>query len=121
FGLAQLHQFRGRVGRSSHQSYCFLFTSDNAPPTTGRLRVMEQTNNGFKIAEADLKFRGPGQFMGTLQSGLPDITMESLTDVKLIRASRTEAQRLLAFDPHLKKFPSLKKNIEKMEMTTHWE
>ncbi len=121
FGLAQLHQFRGRVGRSAYQSYCFLFTSDNTPLTTRRLRVMEQTNNGFKIAEADLKLRGPGQFMGTLQSGLPDIAMESLTDVKLIQTSRTEAQRLLAFDPHLKKFPSLKKNIKKMEMTTHWE
>lgn len=121
FGLAQLHQFRGRVGRGKHQSYCFLFTSDNAPDSTSRLRAMEKTNDGFKIAEADLKLRGPCQFMGTLQSGLPDVAMESLSDVKTIQAARDQAQRIIAFDPKLKKFPLLKEQVEKLDTITHWE
>ena len=100
FGLSQLHQFRGRVGRSDLQSYCFLFTSETAPNSTIRLKAMEKTNDGFKIAEEDLKLRGPGQFMGTLQSGTPDIAMQSLTDLKSIQAARAEAQKLLETDPN---------------------
>jgi ATP-dependent DNA helicase RecG len=121
FGLSQLHQFRGRVGRADHQSYCFLFTSDNAPNTTNRLRAMEQTNDGFKIAEYDLKLRGPGQFLGTMQSGAPDIAMESLTDVKTIQAARTEAARIIAFDPELKKFPLLREQVDHLQSMVHWE
>jgi ATP-dependent DNA helicase RecG len=121
FGLSQLHQFRGRVGRDKHQSYCFLLTSDSVPAATKRLRTMEKTNDGFKIAQADLKLRGPGQFMGTLQSGIPDIAMESLADVKTIEAARLEAQRILAFDPKLEKFPLLAKNVQHLGAITHWE
>ncbi len=121
FGLAQLHQFRGRVGRGEHQSYCFLSTSGSAPETTSRLRILEQTNDGFKIAQADLQLRGPGQFMGTAQSGLPDIAMESLSDLKTIEQARQEAQRLVHFDPQLKKFPRLKKELERLNIVTHWE
>jgi len=121
FGLSQLHQFRGRVGRGSHQSYCFLFTSDNAPESTRRLNVLSSTNDGFKISQEDMKLRGPGQFLGTLQSGTPDIAMESLTDVKSIQAARTEAQRVLEFDAKLDKFPLLKKQMTKLESLVHWE
>jgi ATP-dependent DNA helicase RecG len=121
FGLAQLHQFRGRVGRGKHQSYCFLFTSDSVADTTTRLNVLEKTNDGFKISEADLKLRGPGQFMGTAQSGLPDIAMESLSDVKTIEQAKIEAQRILNFDPDLKKFPALKTELEKMNTVVHNE
>ncbi len=121
FGLAQLHQFRGRVGRGKNQSYCFLFASQNIQGSPSRLRSMEKTNNGFKIAEADLKLRGPGQFLGTLQSGIPDVTMESLSDIKLIQATRTEAQRILDFDPEFKKLPLLKKEVEKLQDKLHLE
>lgn len=121
FGLAQLHQFRGRVGRGLDQSYCFLFTSDNVANSTTRLRALEKTNDGFKIAEADLKLRGPGQFLGTLQSGCPDITMESLSDVHLIEFSRLCAQRLLKHDPLLKKFPLLKKKSDLLSAQIHFE
>lgn len=121
FGLAQLHQFRGRVGRGKDQSYCFLFTSQNIQGSTSRLRSMEKTNDGFKIAEADLKLRGPGQFLGTLQSGLPDVTMESLSDMKLIQSARIEAQRILDFDPEFKKLPLLKEEVEKLEGRIHFE
>jgi ATP-dependent DNA helicase RecG len=121
FGLSQLHQFRGRVGRGKHQSYCFLFTSENVADSTRRLNAMEKTNDGFKIAKEDLKLRGPGQFLGTMQSGLPDIAMESLSDIKSIQAARLEAQRIIAFDANLKKFPLLKNQLEKLESIAHWE
>ncbi len=121
FGLAQLHQFRGRVGRGLHQSFCFLFPSANSPQNNRRLRALEQTNNGLKIAEYDLKLRGPGQFLGTLQSGAPDIAMESLSDLKLIQQARQEAQKIIAIDPSLKKFPLLKKQVDKLESNVHWE
>ncbi len=121
FGLAQLHQFRGRVGRGEHQSYCFLFTSTNVADTTARLKVLEKTNDGFKISEADLKLRGPGQFMGTAQSGVPDIAMESLSDVKTIQQARLEAQRVIDFDPKLKKLPALQAKLKKMDAIIHNE
>ncbi len=121
FGLSQLHQFRGRVGRGEFQSYCFLFTSNNVANSTARLKAMEKTNDGFKIAEEDMKLRGPGQFMGTLQSGVPDIAMESLTDVKTIQKTKMEAERVFVFDPSLKKFPLLKEKIEKLTKDVHWE
>lgn len=118
FGLSQLHQFRGRVGRGEHQSYCFLFSnsSDNA-----RLKALEETNDGFQIAEKDLALRGPGQFFGTLQSGLPDIAMENLTNVKLIKYSRAEAQNLLAEDPQLKKHPATRDALLKFSEKIHLE
>lgn len=121
FGLAQLHQFRGRVGRGKQQAYCFLATSENVPVSTLRLRILEGTNDGFKIAEADLKLRGPGQFLGQAQSGVPDVAMESLTNVKSIQAARDQALRVIAFDPKLTKFPKLKNQLEKLEKVAHWE
>lgn len=121
FGLSQLHQFRGRVGRGQDQSYCFLFTSDNAPDTNARLRAMEKTNDGFKIAEEDLKLRGPGQFMGTLQSGQADVAMESLKDVKAIEQARLEAERVLTFNPKLDKFPLLKDQVDALSKSLHLE
>ena len=121
FGLAQLHQFRGRVGRGQDQSYCFLFTSNNVSNSTARLKAMEKTNDGFKIAEKDLKLRGPGQFLGTLQSGTPDIAMESLSDVKLIQSARLYAQSLLAHDPTLKNFALLKNKSNLLSEKIHFE
>lgn len=121
FGLSQLHQLRGRVGRGAHQSYCFLLTSSGVPKTTSRLSAMEKTNDGFKIAQYDLKLRGPGQFFGKNQSGAPDIAMQSLSDLKLIEIARLEAKKILDFDFNLSKFPLLKKEVELIQQKTHWE
>jgi ATP-dependent DNA helicase RecG len=132
FGLSQLHQFRGRVGRGKHQSYCFLFTESLGvrPPIGGRtpksninsrLQALEKTNDGFEISKIDLELRGPGQFFGTVQSGLPDITMENLTNVKLIKFARKEAQDILAIDPQLKKHPLLADALKKFSEKIHLE
>lgn len=92
FGLAQLHQFRGRVGRSDFQSYCFLFTDSTAVKTRHRLNALVSCNNGFELAEKDLLLRGPGELMGVRQSGLPDLAMASLVDVELITVAKSEAE-----------------------------
>jgi len=92
FGLSQLHQLRGRVGRSSRQSYCILASDTKSPETKARLDVMTQTNNGFVIAEKDLQLRGPGEFMGTRQSGLPSLMIADLVkDVEILEIARTAA------------------------------
>jgi ATP-dependent DNA helicase RecG len=101
FGLAQLHQFRGRVGRGEHQSYCLLLADDAGPEATARLEVMERTNNGFELAEEDLKLRGPGEFFGTRQSGLPNLKMVKLSDTKLLELARQEAKMIFEQDPLL--------------------
>ena len=119
FGLAQLHQFKGRVGRSEHQSYCFLFTtsgSDNA-----RLRALAKCKNGFELAEQDLKIRGPGEFFGTQQWGLPDLSMASLSDVALIKSVRQQAQKLIQKDPELKNCLMLTEKLKKSQMQIHLE
>jgi ATP-dependent DNA helicase RecG len=101
FGLAQLHQFRGRVRRSSEQAYCFLLSDNDSQEAMERLQIMETVNDGFKLAEHDLRLRGPGEYFGTRQSGLPDLKAARLTDVDLIELTRGEATRLLAEDPEL--------------------
>jgi len=117
FGLSQLHQFRGRVGRGQDQSYCFLFGSRS----NERLKIMAKFSDGFSIAEKDLKLRGPGQFLGTRQSGLPDIAMENIANIKLIEISRKSAEDILKTDPELEKHPLLKKELKRMEKMTHLE
>ncbi|MFH0930181.1 MAG: ATP-dependent DNA helicase RecG [Candidatus Moraniibacteriota bacterium] len=121
FGLAQLHQFRGRVGRSDHQSYCFLFTDSNSENTSKRLRALIDSEDGFKLAEYDLEIRGPGQFLGTRQSGVADSAMQYLGDIKLIQQARLEAQSVFALDPKLEKFPVLKETLEKIDQEVHLE
>jgi ATP-dependent DNA helicase RecG len=121
FGLSQLHQFRGRVGRGEYQSYCFLFTDSNTQKSIERLRALEKTNDGFEISKVDLELRGPGQFFGTIQSGLPDITMENLANVKLIKFSREEAANILKDDPQLKKHPLLADALKKFSQNIHLE
>ena len=92
FGLSQLHQLRGRVGRSDLQSYCILITSSAKPETMERLGIMTQTNDGFVIAEKDLQLRGPGEFLGTRQSGLPDLIISDIVrDAKILEMARNEA------------------------------
>ncbi|MFZ2975552.1 MAG: ATP-dependent DNA helicase RecG [Candidatus Moraniibacteriota bacterium] len=126
FGLTQLHQFRGRVGRGKEQSYCFLFANSGTKSPIGglvptRLRIMEKTNDGFEISEHDLKLRGPGQFFGTIQSGLPDIAMENLGNTKLIKFARAEAAYLLENDPKLKEHPLIADSLKKFSEKIHLE
>ena len=101
FGLSQLHQLRGRVWRSSHQSYCLLMSENMSQEGKERLSIMERTHDGFQLAEEDLRLRGPGDFFGTRQSGLPNLKMARLSDVQLLELARKEAIRLFNLDPHL--------------------
>ncbi len=103
FGLAQLHQFRGRVGRGIHQSYCILVSDQNNEVTQQRLAAMEQTTDGFELAEIDLRLRGPGEFFGKRQSGTPDLKVAQLADTRLLHAARLEAEKILAEDPQLER------------------
>jgi ATP-dependent DNA helicase RecG len=103
FGLAQLHQFRGRVGRGQYQSYCLLISDTGSQDAEQRLQAMEQTNDGFVLAEKDLELRGPGEFFGRQQSGLPEIEMAALLNVKALERARVEANRLFESDPDLEK------------------
>ncbi|HLH73369.1 MAG TPA: ATP-dependent DNA helicase RecG, partial [Chloroflexota bacterium] len=101
FGLAQLHQFRGRVGRGSAQSYCLLISDNPSATSDQRLALLERTNDGFELAEADLQMRGPGEFFGTRQSGLPDLKMARLSDIALLERVRSAASEIYAADPLL--------------------
>ncbi|MDA8212105.1 MAG: ATP-dependent DNA helicase RecG [Clostridia bacterium] len=102
FGLAQLHQLRGRVGRGEHQSYCLLVSDTQAEEGMARMRIMEKSTDGFVIAEEDLKLRGPGEFFGTRQSGLPNLKVaDILRDARVLEVARDEAFRLAAADPNL--------------------
>jgi ATP-dependent DNA helicase RecG len=103
FGLSQLHQFRGRVGRGTEQSYCMLMAQEPSEVARMRLDIIENTQDGFKLAEEDLKLRGPGEFFGTRQSGLPDLRMAKLSDVPLLEMARAEALRLFEEDKALEK------------------
>lgn len=103
FGLSQLHQFRGRVGRGQEQSYCLLLAHNPSEVARERLDIIEGTQDGFALAEEDLKLRGPGEFFGTRQSGLPDLRMAKLSDVALLELARREAIRLFQVDPKLQK------------------
>jgi ATP-dependent DNA helicase RecG len=102
FGLAQLHQLRGRVGRGEHKAYCILLTSDKSKETAAKLAVLERTSNGFEVAEADWDLRGPGDLLGTAQSGLPALKIGNLkTDADLMRRARAAATSIFDADPRL--------------------
>lgn len=102
FGLAQLHQLRGRIGRGQHKSYCILLSSEQSEETRAKLAVLEKTNNGFEVAEADWESRGPGDLLGTAQSGLPALKLGNLmTDAPLMRRARSAAIKIFETDPHL--------------------
>jgi len=121
FGLAQLHQFRGRVGRSDMQSYCFLFTTDPSMLNRKRLKALVESNNGFELAEKDLEIRGPGQLYGTQQWGIPDMAMEGLTNIFLVEKTRAAAKELLEKDPELKNYPMLHERLKQFQQRIHFE
>lgn len=121
FGLAQLHQLRGRVLRSTYQSHCFILSDSLSLKTLKRLSALRQAKNGFELAEYDLKFRGPGELSGKKQWGISDIGMEALKNIKLVEAARLEAAELLKKDRELKNFPDLKLAIKNCESDLHLE
>jgi ATP-dependent DNA helicase RecG len=103
FGLSQLHQFRGRVGRGQHQSYCYVLSADASIQAQERLQVFEQTSDGFKLSEHDLRLRGPGDFVGVRQSGMPELKVADLNDLNLIEHARSIAEQIWELDPYLRK------------------
>jgi len=103
FGLSQLHQFRGRVGRDKEQAYCLLIPEKLSPEARDRLQLMEKTHDGFALAEKDLELRGPGEFFGTRQSGLPDLKIAKLSNLHLLELARQEAVSLFQSDDNLEK------------------
>jgi len=121
FGLSQLHQFRGRVGRSKYQSFCFLFTDSPAKKTSLRLKALLSCESGFLLSEKDLEIRGPGAVNGTRQWGIPDLAMASLKDIFLVEKVRQIAKKLLEEDPELKKYPLLRKRLKNFGEKIHLE
>ena len=113
FGLAQLHQLRGRVGRGQHKSYCALVSKAEGADAAERLLALEATQSGFDLAEKDLELRGPGDFLGTRQSGLPDLRVAQLSDMETLLTARTAAQTLIAQDPSLVSYPQLMRHVER--------
>jgi len=114
FGLAQLHQLRGRVGRGAEQSYCLLLSDSRTDTTRQRLEIMTKTNDGFVVAEKDLEIRGPGEFLGTRQSGLPDLLLaDLLNDAEILEIARKAAVDVINTDPELEKHPMLKLRVNK--------
>ena len=122
FGLSQLHQLRGRVGRGKHKSYCVLVSDSDNEASVSRLRVMTKTSDGFKVSEEDLKLRGPGDFFGSRQHGLPAMHVADLcSDMNVLQTAQTAAQELLASDPELEKpeHQALKAAVDRLfEMNT---
>lgn len=118
FGLAQLHQFRGRVGRGEKQSYCLLFTDSKSKKTRERLEAMIKYDSGFKLSEMDLKLRGPGDFFGVRQWGLPDFAMSALKDLNTVKRAREAAEEVF---PQVDKNPLLKRRLEAFEEKVHLE
>ncbi|EOD00523.1 ATP-dependent DNA helicase RecG [Caldisalinibacter kiritimatiensis] len=117
FGLAQLHQLRGRVGRGNYQSYCILINESKNKVARERMRIMERTNNGFIISEKDLELRGPGEFFGTRQHGLPDLKIANIfADMRILKMAQKVANKILERDPHLQdnKYKKLRNKITNM-------
>ena len=122
FGLAQLHQLRGRVLRGTHQPYCFVVTESKSEKTRDRLKALATAKNGFELAEHDLTFRGSGELYGAKQSGLSDLGMEAIKNLKLVEAARTEARHLVEQNPDLSKnFPLIHARVEKIGEALHME
>ena len=117
FGLSQLHQLRGRVGRGKHKSYCVLVSDNDSEDVRARLSIMTKTNDGFKISEEDLRLRGPGDFFGSRQHGLPEMHVADLgADMDMMQRAQSEAQLLLASDPELSapEHAALRQSVERM-------
>ena len=120
FGLSQLHQLRGRVGRSNLQSYCLLFAENSGQAALDRLQALVKSNDGFELAEIDLKTRGPGEVLGIKQSGYVPFKIAKLSDRKLIKQAKEEEKKLLV-EHNLEDFPILKQKVENLAKNAHLE
>jgi len=121
FGLAQLHQLRGRVIRSTHQAYCFALPESYGAATEARMKAFTGAKNGFELAEYDLALRGSGELYGARQWGVSDIAMEALQNLKLVEAARGEAKKLVASDPDLSRHAALRGLSLRVEKEIHPE
>ena len=121
FGLAQLHQLRGRVIRSNHQAYCYLFADAKTDTTINRLKAIVEAKNGFELAEIDLSLRGAGDLAGMKQWGMSDLAMEAIKNIKMVEFARDEAKNIIENDETLENFPELKKRIEQDAYKVHFE
>ncbi|MEQ1561541.1 MAG: ATP-dependent DNA helicase RecG [Nitrospira sp.] len=121
FGLSQLHQLRGRVIRSNHQAYCYVFTESNGQKTRDRMKALTTAKNGFELAEFDLAQRGAGELYGRKQWGISDIAMEAIKNIKMVEASRTEAIRIVDEDPEFKKYPLIQDYFKTQSEKIHFE
>jgi ATP-dependent DNA helicase RecG len=113
FGLAQLHQFRGRVGRGAAESYCLLLADEATQATRDRLRLVAGTTDGFRLAEYDMEMRGMGELLGARQHGMSDLAMQSLKQPELLSEVKQEAERVLAEDPKLERHPALARAVSR--------
>ncbi len=120
FGLAQIHQLRGRVARSAHQSYCFLFLGTKGATSMARLKAVVNAKSGFELAEKDLLIRGSGTLSGTAQSGISDIGMVALKNLKMVEAARSEAKKIISEDPSLATHPILRERLSRLN-SIHFE
>jgi ATP-dependent DNA helicase RecG len=121
FGLSQLHQLRGRVIRSTHQAYCFVFAESKTQKTLDRLKALKTAKNGFELSELDLALRGAGELSGSKQWGLSDLAMEAIKNLKMVQAARTEATEIIKEDKNLKNYPLLEKIISEHKQDIHFE
>lgn len=121
FGLAQLHQLRGRVIRSNHQAYCYLFANAKTEKTMDRMKAIVQAKNGFELAEIDLTMRGAGDLAGVKQWGMSDLAMEAIRNIKMVEFARNEAKDIIENDEALENFPELKKIIDGDSYKIHFE
>jgi len=121
FGLAQLYQLRGRVGRSEKQSFCFLFSESSSPFSKQRLEALLKAENSFELAEMDLEIRGPGEFLGQMQSGMPDSAMLALQNPELLKSTKDIAEKIFSEDPELTTHPAIKKRLDQFGEEIHLE
>jgi ATP-dependent DNA helicase RecG len=121
FGLAQLHQLRGRVLRGTHQAYCFLFSETKGEKTFERLKALVTAKNGFELSEMDLALRGAGELGGGKQWGISDMGMEAIKNIKMVEAAREEAKRILGEDLHLEHHHLLRERLDIRGAKTHFE
>jgi len=121
FGLAQLHQLRGRVIRSTHQAYAYIFTESKSEKSRDRIKALVTAQNGFELAEFDLAQRGAGELSGAKQWGISDLGMEAIKNIKMVEAARAEATKIIENDPALSKFPLLKERLEFTTTKIHFE
>ncbi len=121
FGLAQMHQLRGRVLRSSHQAYCYVLSDTESEKSIKRLQALKKAKNGFELAEFDLAQRGAGELYGKRQWGISDTAMEALKNLKMVEIARKEAQKIIEKDESIKNYPGLKKQIKEKIQKIHFE